>query len=574
MSKALIKKLDEISSRLSSISKGKQINPKIADDLILIAQQKYKIFLRELFDKKLSDIISKNSYNEFILYSYKSYYGEIPAQSTENNQIFKRRLNLFRKGKRWSDSTGNIFYSVIDKINETFEDTPVNLFGELCSKYGKRKLIIKTGDSPYQSESNSTITLPNYSLLDNIEVDKINIAVLFRNYTKLLKEKDLNEIFGELTQIVNLFQTINVEKLLLTAKSTKILIEFSESIRDFFGMSKKDYLKYKDRILKAFFTYQFNDLEFDLYLIFPDRNEFLSTLMVATKPNRAIPNNVIALLIEITDKLKFLEAFEKQIVDETRKSNDIYIIWKNIYEREYNKLFTFMKSVENICFSVCKQNDIPFSHTNGRVKTFESLYDKIFIRSNDPNENERLKAEYGITYIDAIEKPHVHYLKIFSIIRDLAGVRVVLLFEEDLDKILRIFKDLNLHGDLIVKEEKFYRQSIEDTVRNIGVDVKKKIYNYRSLHITVMPGEKRLNLIEYRNHSDAQCEIQFRSVLAHAWADVNHDLDYKHREVIKEVLPHTQNILKKDFNMLSKSLLLNDKALNRIRRKNSQIKLD
>lgn len=567
-------KLQIVDERLKELSKDKQINPKIADDLILIAQQKVKLFLNDIFENDLNDLLSLSTYNEFILYSYKSYYGEIPAQTTNNKQIYKRRLNLFRKGKRWSDNTGNIFYSVIDKINEKFGDTPVNLFGELSSKYNKRSLRIITCDQSSCDVATNTISLPTHDILKNIKVDGIALSGQFRTYIGLLIANQLHNNSVKLAGIENAIQEFKVEKLLQLAKSDTQIMHFVNGIKGFFEMNDSDLKVYEDRIIKAFFTYQFNDLEFDLYLLFPDSNEFLSTLMIALPPQKDFKKEQQYCLLEITNKLKFLEEFEKDVVEKTKKSNDTYIMWKNIYEREYDKLFTFMRSVENICYSVCKQNRISFSHKDGRVKTFESLYNKIYIRANDSVENEKLKKKHQITYKEAIEEPHLHYNKVFNIIRDLAGVRIVLLFEEDLEVVKEIFETLNTDGDLIVKDVKFYKQSIEDEDSNIPPVDKEKIFNYRSLHVTVKPGKNRLNLIEYRNLVDVQCEIQFRSVLAHAWADVNHDLDYKHRDVIKEVLPDTQNLLKKDFTDLSERLLENDRFLNSIREKGSKIKLD
>lgn len=574
MCQIYFEKLQIINCRLKELYENKQINPKIADDLILIAQQKVKLFFKDVFENNLKDLVSNETYNEFVLYSYKSYYGEIPAQTTDNKKIYKRRLNLFRMGKRWSDSTGNIFYSVIDKINEKFGDTPINLFGELSSKYNKRILRIITSNESKCNVATNTITLPTHDILKEIKVDGIAISGQFRTYMELLIASELHNNSVKLAGIEIAIREFKVEQLLNLVKSNNKVLDFVNGIKNFYGMNDDDFILYKDRIIKALFTYQFNDLEFDLYLFFPDCNEFLSTLMIALNQKKIINEEQQKCLLEITDNLKFLEEFEKNVVQKTKKSNDTYIMWKNIYEREYDKLFTFMRSVENICYSVCKQNGISFSHKDGRVKTFESLYNKIYIRSNDSVENEKLKNKHQITYKEAIEEPHLHYNKVFNIIRDLAGVRIVLLFEEDLELVKEIFETLNRDEDLIVKDVKFYKQSIEDEDSNIPPADKERIFNYRSLHVTVKPGKNRLNLIEYRNLVDVQCEIQFRSVLAHAWADVNHDLDYKHRDVIKEVLPDTQNLLKKDFADLSEKLLKNDKFLNSIREKGSKIKLD
>lgn len=579
--KKYLKELDSIKIRIENLYSGKQINPQIADDLILIAQLKYKLFLTDLFKGEFKNIVSDKSNSEFILYSYKSYYGEIPAQTSEKNKIYKRRLNLFKKGKRWSDNTGGLFYSMLDKLNDIFQDTPINLLGELCTKFSKRHIIVKIGDTPLCNSN--TVTLPSDKILDKIKVNHNSepLSVLLKNYIKKLNKKELSENGVKLGEIEKKVQDFNVQELVLTAKKNDEIKKFLKSVVTFFKLSQSDIRKYENRIIIAFFLYQFNDLDFDLNLLFPEikakEKLFQSVLMIATKKSRIFPNIQTEFLLEVVNKLSNLENVEKQIVERTKVTNDNYIIWKSIYEKEYDKLYSFMKSCENICFSVCRQNDIPISHTDGRVKSFESFYNKIFMRANDEIENKKFYKQHNITYVDVIKEPHIHFRKVFNIIRDLAGVRIVLLFEEDLKKIKALFKQLIDEDDLLAdpeKDFKFYVQSIDDEDILKDFDKTKKRYNYRSLHITIKPGEKRLKLVEYQNLRDIQCEIQFRSVLAHAWADVNHDLAYKHRNIVKEIKPEVQTNLNIQFEKLSKYLLHNDKFLNSIRRKGSQFKLD
>ncbi|HEX8198571.1 MAG TPA: hypothetical protein VF571_20415 [Pyrinomonadaceae bacterium] len=566
------RKLKAIENGLNKLSKNKQINPKIADDLIQIGQYKVKLFLRDLLNDKYPNLIKPNKYSNFILYSYKSYYGDIPAQNSDVKKVYKRRLNLFHKGKRWSDETGRVFYNFLDKINDKFNDTPVNLFGELCSKNSIQHLIIKVVNKFESTLPDNTILLPDDNFLKKIKVDDTIITGIFKSYINYLNN-NFHEHLKELTDIEDNLEQFKINALISEAKKNSDLMKFVNQISSFFGLSKTNDQPTIDRIIKAFFSYQFNDLPYELNLFFPINDEFLSTLMIAVNEGHSISKSDSDFFKDLTNNLLFLDKYEKGIVEETKKYNDSYIIWKKIYEREYNKLFSFMKSVENVCFSICKQNDIKFSHIGGRVKTFDSLYNKIFVRSNDKTENRNLKNAVGITYKNAIEEPHIYYHKIFQIIKDLAGVRVVLLFESDLDEMLKLFKKLT-PKDLLLKDEKFYRQSIKDPDNNIDPADKKNIYNYRSLHLTVKPGKERLKLAEYNNLWDVQCEIQFRTVLAHAWADVNHDLDYKNREIYTEIIPDLQGILKKDFNKLSKKLFEDDKFLNKIKTKSKSIKIE
>lgn len=572
--------LQKTKDYLLGLKSNKQINPKIADDLIKIGQYKVRLFLEDLFKDKSPKLIKSSKYSNFILYSYKSYYGDIPAQSSDKKIVYKGRLNLFHVGKRWSNDTGKVFYDFLDKINDKFGDTPVNLFGELCSKKFIQHLIIKVVDEFESNLPDNTILLPTGKFLGKMQIDD-NVAGKFATYIECISKSDFNDNLDKLAEIEKDLEDFRVDLLIEKSKKNKDLMKFVKQISDFFHLSAAEKKSFSDRIIKTIFSYQFNDLPYDLNLFFPKNKEkeFLSTLMIAVDSGRSLDKKDLKFFKDLSQNLLFLDQYEKDIVERTRENNDSYIIWKKIYEREYDKLFSFMKSVENICFSICKQNNIKFSHTSGRVKAFDSLYNKIFMRSNDESENQTLKADTGITYHDAIKDPHIHYHKIFQVIKDLAGVRVVLLFESDLEKILKIFNRISTKEevgskDLILKEKKFYKQSMKDSDNSKFPEDKKASWGYRSLHLTVKPGLERLKLTEFRNLRDVQCEIQFRTVLAHAWADVNHDLEYKNREVYAEIFPDSKDFLRDDFTNLSKSLLNNDKSLNRIKKKSDSIKIE
>lgn len=570
MSKSLPAYIDELRSikkRLEEITHGKQINPKIADDFIQIGQFKVKFFLEKLFANEFGVLVDENNYSEFILYSYKSYHGDIPAQVFNEKQVYRRRFNLLQKGRRWKDS-GKLFYDFLDRINERFNDTPVNLFGELCSQLKIQHLIVKTSKKPPLSAGEPIITLPDLDLLKQIKVSGVSIASQFDTYIQNIKGGRLkSQNISRLRRVENDLNSLDVKTLIDNAAGNKNIKPFVNQVKSFFKLKDGDDVTVQ-RVVKSFFTYQFNDLPYDLHLFFPKNGNFNSTLMIALPPETILEDYKKEFFIQLVNELTFLDDYEEKIVNATRENNDSYIIWKKIYEREYDRFYTFMKSVENLCFSICKQNNISFSHLSGRIKTFDGFYNKIFTRANE--EIEGIRQDKDISYAEAIKEPHMHYNRIFNVIRDLAGIRVVLLFEEDINKIVSIFESLESPTeDLIVKEPRFYEKSIEDEDINIP-QLDKTAYGYRSVHITVLPGKDRLKLVEYNNLADIHCEIQFRSILAHAWADVNHDLDYKHREIISEITPQRQIVLREKFNKLAEELLKSDKYLNEIRESDSE----
>ena len=98
-------------------------------------------------------------------------------------------------------------------------------------------------------------------------------------------------------------------------------------------------------------------------------------------------------------------------------------------------------------------------------------------------------------------------------ITDLAGIRIITYFADQVDLIARIV------------EQEF------DVDREHSVDKRELIdpekFGYLSLHYVVKLPSYRLQLIEYQRFQHCQVEIQIRSILQHTWAEIEHDLGYK-----------------------------------------------
>ncbi len=98
-------------------------------------------------------------------------------------------------------------------------------------------------------------------------------------------------------------------------------------------------------------------------------------------------------------------------------------------------------------------------------------------------------------------------------ITDLSGIRVITYFSDDVDKV----------GSII--EQEF------DVDHNKSVDKRKLLepdrFGYLSLQLICRLSPDRLALSEYKRFYYHVCEIQIRSVLQHAWAEIQHDRGYK-----------------------------------------------
>lgn len=130
----------------------------------------------------------------------------------------------------------------------------------------------------------------------------------------------------------------------------------------------------------------------------------------------------------------------------------------------------------------------PIEEVNGRVKSISSILDKV------------QKKQYEIG--DVEDK-----------IEDIAGIRIICQFIEDIDKVVAIIKNRN---DMIIKSEKDYITNQKDS-------------GYRSYHMIIYYDVNTL-----RGVKRIQAEIQIRTLAMNFWATIEHSLQYKYKRNIPE----------------------------------------
>lgn len=140
------------------------------------------------------------------------------------------------------------------------------------------------------------------------------------------------------------------------------------------------------------------------------------------------------------------------------------------------------------------------------------------------NENHKLGQYSPIEYVtvrvkkiasilEKAKKKGILLSKIEEEIEDIAGVRIICQFVEDIDKVVELIKSRN---DMTIKYEKDY---VADG----------KSSGYRSYHMIVYYdvhtalGEKKI-----------QAEIQIRTLAMNFWATIEHSLNYKYKHNIPE----------------------------------------
>lgn len=152
---------------------------------------------------------------------------------------------------------------------------------------------------------------------------------------------------------------------------------------------------------------------------------------------------------------------------------------KKLYNNLKNKLVVLIKEL--------LLDEVNYHYIYSRVKEKNSLEKKIDTKA----------GKYSI--IDDIT--------------DVVGCRIISYFEDDVEKIVTIIKK---EFD-IDEENSINKKSMLESDK----------FGYLSYHLICKISERRLLLPEYKKYKDIKFEIQIRSILQHAWAEIEHDIGYK-----------------------------------------------
>lgn len=188
------------------------------------------------------------------------------------------------------------------------------------------------------------------------------------------------------------------------------------------------------------------------------------------------------------------------------------------YDKQHKKYERFANEVEHQLRSILAEEGIVCNAIISRVKERDSLDKKIDIKLDK--------------YADLSE------------ITDIAGIRVITYYDNDVDRVAKI-----VEREFCVDKE----NSID---KREALDPEK--FGYCSVHYVVTLNETRLHLPECRAYAGIKCEIQIRTVLQHAWAEIEHDLGYKNEIAIPRDI-------RRSFSRLAGLLEVADKEFQEIR---------
>ena len=122
------------------------------------------------------------------------------------------------------------------------------------------------------------------------------------------------------------------------------------------------------------------------------------------------------------------------------------------------------------------------------------------------------RVKTKVSTLRKLQRPDKDYTGIGDL-TDVLGIRIVTYFPDDVDAVAEVVR----REFLIDPQNSIDKRAALDPDR----------FGYLSLHFVAKLNESRASLAEYRQYGDVAFEIQVRSILQHAWAEIEHDLGYK-----------------------------------------------
>jgi len=198
------------------------------------------------------------------------------------------------------------------------------------------------------------------------------------------------------------------------------------------------------------------------------------------------------------------------------KLNNDYEQKKSLYEKLKDEVIFILNQK-------IREQDVPFEDIYGRLKSIESLQDKI-------NRKECTNP--------------------FDEISDICGARVICLFPSDLHLIGNV---IETNFSILDKDDKISTKPTES-------------FGYLSIHYIATLHPSYIGP-RYDDIKDIRFEIQLRTIAAHAWCTISHHLDYKHPNAVP-------SNLQKPFQALSALFYLADENFERFYKLSADVKKD
>ena len=154
----------------------------------------------------------------------------------------------------------------------------------------------------------------------------------------------------------------------------------------------------------------------------------------------------------------------------------------------------------------------------GYASEIKSLVEKLISSHDIPVHSITCRLKERDSFLKKCERKH--YTDPVREMTDLSGVRIIAYTTSDVDKICA----------LIEEEFSIDKKNSMDKAKILATDR----VGYLSKHYVAKSRSNRSKLKEYNQFKNLPCEIQIRTMLQHAWAEIEHDRSYKFSGVLPQ----------------------------------------
>lgn len=172
--------------------------------------------------------------------------------------------------------------------------------------------------------------------------------------------------------------------------------------------------------------------------------------------------------------------------------------------KKYPDYLSLGENLVNIIKTLLMEKGINFMSVEYRIKNIEQFTEKI--------QRKKYKAP-------------------FEEMEDICGIRIICYFQSDVVKIGKILKN---EFNII---DHFNKQELSDPLK----------FGYRSSHLILKINDTWKKIYPYRSLVNLKAEVQIRTILMHAWAEIEHKLAYKK-------IKHTPKQFRRKFARISAKL--------------------
>jgi ppGpp synthetase/RelA/SpoT-type nucleotidyltranferase len=164
-----------------------------------------------------------------------------------------------------------------------------------------------------------------------------------------------------------------------------------------------------------------------------------------------------------------------------------------VYRERRGLYLEFARCIKSLLDEALRGSDVKAQSVDARAKTIDSFARKAGL----PHPMDPTRPKYEDPLRD---------------ITDMAGVRVITFLPAGVEQ---VGAAVEAQFEIVEQEDKFDRLSLEQR------------FGYASVHYLVRLKDNRTSLLEYRRFAGLIGEIQVRTILQHAWAEIEHDIEYK-----------------------------------------------